>query len=143
MAPTNSYLNFDGNTGEAFNSYKSVLGGEFISLMRWKDAPEADKVPASDHEKIMHLSLPIGKGIVLMATDALESHGHPLTPGNNFYISIDAETEDEAERLFNKLSAGGQVTMALQKAFWGAYFGMFTDKIGIQWMVRYDHNQQK
>jgi PhnB protein len=143
MATINPYLNFDGNTEEAFNFYKSVFSGEFMTLMRWKDAPEADKLPASDHQKIMHVSLPIGQGNVLMATDALESHGHSLTPGNNFYISINAESEEEAVRLFNGLSAGGHVTMALHKAFWEAYFGMLTDKFGIQWMVSYDYNQHK
>jgi PhnB protein len=120
MATINPYLNFNGNTEEAFNFYKSVFGGEFITLLRFKDAPEADKVPAGDQEKIMHVSLPIGKGNVLMATDALESCGHSLIPGNNFYISINAESEEEANRLFNGLSAGGLVTMALHKAFWGA-----------------------
>ncbi len=143
MATINPYLNFKGNTEEAFNFYKSVFGGEFITLMRWKDAPEADKMPASDRDKIMHVSLPIGNGNVLMATDACESMGHALTVGNNFYISISPESEEEAERLFNGLSAGGRVTMPLHKAFWGAYFGMFTDKFGIQWMVNYDYNQQK
>jgi PhnB protein len=143
MPTINPYLNFNGNTEEAFNFYKSVFGGEFITLMRFKDAPEADKIPAGDQEKIMHVSLPIGKGNVLMATDALESCGHSLTPGNNFYISINADSEEEADRLFNGLSAGGLVTMALHKAFWGAYFGMFTDKFGIQWMVSYDYNHPK
>jgi len=143
MATINPYLNFDGNTEEAFNFYKSVFGGEFMALMRWKDAPEADKLPAGDREKVMHVSLPIGKGNVLMATDACKSMGRPLTVGNNFYISISPESEEEADRLFNGLSAGGQVTMPLHKAFWGAYFGMFTDKFGIQWMVNYDYNQQK
>ena len=143
MATINPYLNFKGNTEEAFNFYKLVFGGEFITLMRWKDAPEADKMPAGDQEKIMHVSLPIGKGNVLMATDACESMGQTLTVGNNFYISISPESEEEATRLFNGLSAGGKVTMPLHKAFWGAYFGMFTDKFGTQWMVNYDYNQQK
>ena len=143
MVTINPYLNFSGNTEEAFNFYKSVFGGEFITLMRWKDAPEAGKMPASDHEKIMHISLPIGKGNVLMATDALESCGHSLTLGNNFYISISTESEEEAARLFGGLSAGGQLTMPLHNAFWGAYFGMLIDKFGIQWMVSYDYNQQK
>jgi len=140
MATINPYLNFKGNTEEAFNFYKSVFGGEFITLLRFKDAPEADKIPASDREKIMHVSLPIGKGNVLMATDACESMGYTLTIGNNFYISINAESEEEATNFFNGLSAGGKVTMPLHKAFWGAYFGMFTDKFGIQWMVSYDYN---
>ena len=143
MATINPYLNFNGNTEEAFNFYRAVFGGEFTTLQRFKDTPEADRVPASDKEKIMHVSLPIGKGNVLMATDALESMGHALTVGNNFSIAVNAESEEEADKLFSGLSAGGQVTLPLQKAFWGAYFGMLADKFGIQWMVNYDYNQKK
>ena len=143
MATINPYLNFDGNTEEAFNFYKSVFGGEFITLMRFKDAPDADKIPAGDQEKIMHVSLPIGKGNILMATDASESMGQTLTVGNNFYICIAVESKEEAEKLFYGLSAAGKIEMPLQDMFWGAYFGMFTDKFGIQWMVSYDYNQQK
>ena len=143
MATINPYLNFNGNTEEAFNFYKSVFGGEFMVLMRWKDAPEADKIPPSDREKIMHVSLPIGQGNVLTATDACESMGQTLTVGDNFYVCIGVDSKDEAEKLFNGLSAGGKIEMPLQDMFWGAYFGMFTDKFGIQWMVSYDYNQQK
>ena len=143
MATINLYLNFQGNTEEAFNFYKSVFGGEFTSLQRFKDTPEAGKIPASEQEKIMHIALPIGKGNVLMATDALESMGHKVIAGNNFSISIQAESKEEAERLYNGLSAGGKIEMPLQDMFWGAYFGMFTDKFGIRWMVNYAYNQQK
>lgn len=143
MATINPYLNFNGNTEEAFNFYKSVFGGEFMALMRWKDAPEPDKIPPSDREKIMHVSLPIGQGNVLMATDACESMGQTLTVGNNFYVCIAAESKEEAERLFNGLSEGGKTQMPLQDTFWGAYFGMLTDKFGIQWMVSYDYNRPK
>jgi len=142
MATINPYLNFPGNTEEAFNFYKSVFGGEFITLQRFKETPEAGKVPANEQDKIMHIALPIGNGNILMATDALESMGQTLTPGNNFSIAIQAESEEEADKLFNGISAGGQVTVPLEKAFWGAYFGMCTDKFGIQWMVNYDYNQQ-
>lgn len=140
MATVNPYLNFKGNTEEAFNFYKSVFGGEFISLQRFKDTPEADRVAPEDRDKIMHIAMPIGKGNILMATDALESMGHPLTMGNNFYLSITAGSETEADKLFNGLSVGGKITVPLEKAFWGAYFGMFTDKFGVQWMVNYDYN---
>jgi PhnB protein len=141
MATVNPYLNFNGNTEEAFNFYKSVFGGEFITVQRFKDTPEADKIPEADRDKIMHIALPIGKGTILMATDALESMGHPLTVGNNFYMSVNANSEKEADKLFKALSAGGRVTIPIEKAFWGAYFGMFTDKFGIQWMINYDYNQ--
>ena len=87
MATVNPYLNFNGNTEEAFNFYKSVFGGEFLALMRFKDNPECGQVSESDKERIMHIALPIGKGAVLMATDALESMGQKLTFGNNFYIA--------------------------------------------------------
>ena len=143
MATINPYLNFEGNTEEAFNFYKSVFGGEFAMLQRFKDTPEAGKVPANEQDKIMHIALPIGKGNMLMGTDALESMGQKLKHGDNFSIAIGADSEAEAEKLFNGLSAGGKVIMPLEKAFWGAYFGMFTDKFNIQWMVNFDYNQQK
>lgn len=139
MATINPYLNFNGNTEEAFNFYKSVFGGEFIVLQRFKDTPEADKVPAEVRDKIMHVSFPIGKGNVLMGTDAIESMGHKLTTGNNIQMSLTTESEAETEKLFNGLSAGGKVLVPLGKQFWGAYFGMLVDKFGIQWMVNYDY----
>jgi PhnB protein len=139
MATLNPYLNFNGNTEEAFNFYKSVFGGEFITLQRFKDTPEADRVAPADKDKIMHISLPIGKGNILMATDAVESMGHKLTVGNNFSLSLSAESEKEADKIFNGLSAGGKIDVPMSKMFWGAYFGMFTDKFGIQWMINYDY----
>lgn len=141
MATINPYLNFKGNTEEAFNFYKSVFGGEFQALQRFKDTPEGDKLSAADQEKIMHIALPIGNNI-LMATDALESMGQKLTFGDNLSISISTDTEAEADRIFSSLVAGGQVTMPLEKMFWGDYFGMLTDRFGIQWMVSYAYTQQ-
>jgi PhnB protein len=141
MATLNPYLNFKGNTEEAFNFYKSVFGGEFKELQRFKDTPEADRVPENEKDKLMHISLPIGPGNILMAIDALESMGHKLTVGNNFYLSLSADSESEADKLFNGLSSGGKATMPLQKTFWGSYFGMVTDKFGINWMVSYDYKQ--
>lgn len=140
MATINPYLNFPGNTEEAFNFYKSVFGGEFTMIQRFKETPEADKIPASEQDKIMHIALPIGKNM-LMATDALESMGQTLNVGDNISIAIQVDSEEEADKLFNGLSAGGQVTMPLEKVFWGAYFGMCTDKFGVQWMVNHDYNQ--
>src|SRR3954447_4796864 len=142
MAKFNPYLNFPGTTEEAFNFYKSVLGGEFLVLQRFSDAPDSDKMPPDIREKIMHIGLPLGDGNVLMATDAIESMGYPLTVGNNFCISISPESKEEAERLFNGLSAGGKVEMPLQDMFWGAYYGSFTDKFGVKWMVNYDKQQR-
>jgi PhnB protein len=139
MATINPYLNFMGNTEEAFNFYKSVFGGEFKDVQRFKDTPESPKVPENEKNKLMHISLPIGPGNILMATDALESMGQKLTFGNNFYLSLNADSEGEADKLFKGLSAGGTATMTLQKTFWGSYFGMLTDKFGIRWMVSYDY----
>jgi len=143
MVTINPYLNFPGTTEEAFNFYKSVFGGEFITLQRFKDTPEAARIPAVERDKIMHISLPIGEGNILMATDTMESMGHSVTPGTNFHISVGTSSEEEAKKIFNALSAGGKVTMPLDKMFWGAYFGMCTDKFGIQWMVSYDYSQDK
>lgn len=150
MNTINPYLNFGGNTEEAFNFYKSVFGGEFATLMRFGDmhgqagcdeAAEGGKISEADRNKIMHIALPIGNGSVLMATDALESMGQNLNAGNNFSLSINAESKEEAEKVFNGLSADGKITMPLGDTFWGAYFGMFSDKFGIQWMVNFDYNK--
>lgn len=141
MAQINPYLNFMGKTEEAFNFYKSVFGGEFVMLQRFKDTPHGDSMSAEDKEKIMHVALPIGNSL-LMATDALESMGQSLTFGNNFSIAIDPEDIDEATRIFNELAVGGQVIMPLEKKFWGAWFGMLVDKFGVQWMVNYDDRQK-
>jgi PhnB protein len=141
MATINPYLNLPGNTEEAFNFYKSVFGGEFAALQRFKDTPGADKVPQEEKDKIMHVSLPIGKENMLMATDSLESMGDKPDDCSNFYISLSAESKDEAEKLFDELSAGGKKEMPLQDTFWGDYFGMLTDKFGIRWMVSYRPNR--
>lgn len=138
MKNVNPYLNFRGNTEEAFNFYRTVFGGEFLTVMRFKDTPEGDRVPAHERDKIMHIGLPIGNGTILMATDALESMGHKIQPGNNFHISIDADTKAEADILFKKLSGEGTVVIPMDKMFWGSYFGMCTDKFGIQWMISFD-----
>ncbi|HEX7574574.1 MAG TPA: VOC family protein [Bacteroidota bacterium] len=141
MATLNPYLNFAGNTEEAFTFYRSVFGGDFTTLQRFKDTPEAGRVPEKEKNMLMHVSLPVGKANSLMATDALESMGHKLTVGNNIQLSLEAETKDEAEKLFKGLSAGGKVTVPLNDTFWGAYFGMLVDKFGIQWMVNYTHQK--
>jgi uncharacterized glyoxalase superfamily protein PhnB/predicted alpha/beta hydrolase family esterase len=143
MATVNTYLNFNGNTEEAFTFYKSVFGGEFTTFQRFSDTPHGEHLPANEKDKIMHVSLPIGKGTILMATDFLESMGQKLIAGNNFSIAVSPDSKEEAKKLFDGLSAGGTVTMPLEDTFWGAYFGMFTDKFGVQWMVNFDYNQHK
>ena len=142
MAVSNVYLNFPGNTEEAFNFYKSVIGGEFIMVSRFGDTPEGDRLSEGDKKKIMHISLPIGGGTMIMATDAMESMGQTVTFGNNFYICLSTDSEEESDKIFNGLSAGGQIEMKLEKTFWGSYFGSFTDKFGVKWMVDYAYNQQ-
>jgi PhnB protein len=141
MPALNPYLNFNGNTEEVFNFYKSVFGGEFDTVMRFKDMPQEYQDPADDGQKIMHMSLPITGGDMLMGSDVPQRMGK-VTNGTNFHIAINAISKEEAEKLFNGLSAGGKVLMPLSKAFWGALFGMFTDKYGIDWMVNYDETRR-
>ena len=142
MVTINPYLNFLGNTEEAFNFYKSAFGAEFTTLQRFKDVPGSENLSESDKDKIMHVTLPIGKSTILMATDALESAGHTVTIGNNISLSINVDSEAEADKIFNALSADGKIEMAMEKTFWGAYFGMFEDKFGIKWMINYDYEQK-
>ncbi|GAL85894.1 hypothetical protein MYP_3123 [Sporocytophaga myxococcoides] len=144
MSAIHSYLTFNGTCENAFNFYKSVFGGDFPAIMRFKDVPSEHPFPESAKEQIMHMTLPIGKNSILMGSDSPEVFGgDPVVQGNNFSVAIVAESEEEARRLFNGLSEGGKVTMPLEKAFWGAYFGMFTDKFGIHWMVNYDYENNK
>ena len=132
------YLNFAGNTEEAFNFYKSVFGGEFASVVRFKDMPiEGFTVPKEVEDKIMHIGLPIGKDQVLMGTDALESLGHKVVPGNNLHISIQADSKENADRFFAALSQGGKVEMPMADQPWGDYYGNFQDKFGIRWMINF------
>lgn len=140
MALINPYINFNGNTEEAFTFYKSVFGGEFAKIMRFKDLASAD-FPVSEKEanKIMHIALPIGPN-VLMANDVPESMGRTNENENRSKICISAESKEEADHLFNGLSAGGQIEMPIADSPWGSYFGMFRDKYGIEWMVDFDPN---
>ncbi len=138
----NPYLNFDGQTEEAFTFYKSVFGGEFNGLQRFKDIPsEEQPMPDGEGERIMHISLPIGDGNYLMGSDISEKMGMKLSKGNNVYISLHPESMEEAERIFNALSEGGTIEMKFEKMFWGDHFGSFTDKFGVQWMVNYHEEE--
>ena len=143
MPSFDTYLNFPGTTEEAFNFYRSVFGGEFAAIQRFKDSPEAEKMKGSDGDKLMHIALPIGKSNLLMGTDVLESQGQKLVAGNNFYISVNADSQQEADKIFNGLSQGGKVVLPMQNAFWGTYFGMVNDKFGIQWMITFDPKKNK
>ncbi len=140
MATVNTYLNFSGNCEEAFNFYKSVFGTEFSYIGRFGEMPPQEGCEPMNEEfanKIMHVSLPIGNTI-LMGSDTGGEWAPNFVQGNNFAISINTDSKEEADVLFNGLSAGGMVTMPMADTFWGAYFGMFTDKFGINWMVNYD-----
>jgi len=143
MKSMNIYLNFKDNTEEAFNFYKTVFGKEFSMLQRFKDIPESEDVQENDKDKIMHVSLPICDGYVLMGTDAPESMGFKINVGNNFYINLNVDSEEEADTLYKALSADGKVQMDLQNTFWGAYYGSLTDKFGIQWMINFEKKPMK
>ncbi len=137
MATVNCYLSFEGTCEAAFNFYKSVFGGEFTYVGRYKDMPSPDQpIPDSEKEKIMHVGLPISKETALYGCDVSEvMGGFKLIPGNNFSICVSPESESEARRIFDALSAGGTVVMPMEKTFWGSLFGMAVDPFGINWMV--------
>lgn len=143
MVTINPYLNFNGNAEEAFNFYKSVFGGEFIIVQRYKDSPDTSKIAKEDMDKILHISLPIGKNNILMASDIPKGMNFPYNPGNNYHFSLETDSKEETARIYNALSKGGKVHMELGDTFWGAYFGMFADKFGIQWMVSYTYPKEK
>ena len=144
MTKLNIYLNFAGNTEKAFNFYKSVFGGEFTLLIRFKDMPmEGVNIPKEDENKIMHISLPVGKDNVLMATDILESLGMELKQGNNVHVSVHPDSKEEADRIFNALSAGGTIEMPISDQMWGDYYGSFKDKFGVWWTINYTYPKAK
>lgn len=134
----NPYLNFAGNTEEAFQFYKSVFGGEFLGVVRFKDMPiPRAPVNKADENKIMHIALPVG-GQVLMASDVCGPWADKFVVGTNTYITIHPESKEEADRVFKALSAGGKVEMPMGDQPWGAYYGSFKDRFGIQWMINYE-----
>jgi PhnB protein len=138
MALINPHINFNGNAEEAFTFYKSVFGGEFAAVMRFKDLSSTEfPVAEQDANKIMHIALPIGKNI-LMANDVPESMGPVNENENRSKIAISAESREEADKLFNGLSKDGNIEMPIAESPWGSYFGMFRDKFGIEWMVDFD-----
>lgn len=140
MTKLNPYLNFDGNCEEAFEFYKTVFGGEFPYKGKFKDMPDFDKSGMSPHhgERIMHVSLPISAETMIMGSDTGGEWASQFNQGNNISLSISTNQKPEADRLFRELSAGGVITMPLADTFWGDYFGMFTDKFGINWMISYN-----
>ncbi len=139
MALINPHINFNGNAEEAFTFYKSVFGGEFAKIIRFKDLAGTEfPVAEKEENKIMHIALPIGKGSMLMGNDVPEILGKTNENENRSKIVIRAESKEEADKLFNGLSVGGQIEMPISDSPWGSYFGMFRDKYGIEWMVEFD-----
>jgi PhnB protein len=140
MATINPYINFNGNAEEAFNFYKSVFGGEFETIVRFKDLESAEfPVPENEANKIMRIVLPIG-GNTLIANDVPESMGPVSENENRSKIAISAETREEADKLYDGLSEGGAVEMPMAESPWGTYFAMLRDKYGIEWTVEFDSN---
>ena len=141
MATINPWVNFNGNAEEAFTFYKSVFGGEFAKVIRFKDlaGPEFS-VAKNEENKIMLITLPIGKTNMLMANDVPQIMGQVNENENRSKISISTESKEEADKLFNGLSAGGNVEMPMSDSPWGTYFGMFRDKYGIEWMIEFSLN---
>lgn len=143
MATLNPYLTFDGKTEEAFLFYQSVFGGEFPGGMnKFSDMPDHDDIPEEHLDKVMHVFLPISDGNVLMGSDSMESMGHNVKPGNNVQLSLQPESKQEADKLFDGLSEGGEVIMPMEDTFWNAYFGMFIDKFGIHWMINFSYEKE-
>lgn len=138
MANINPHINFNGNAEEAFTFYKSVFGGEFATIMRFKDLASDEFVVAeTEANKIMHIALPIGNS-VLMGNDVPEILGRTNENENRSKIVISAESKEEADKLFNGLIVGGEIEMPISDSPWGSYFGMFRDKYGIEWMIDFD-----
>lgn len=144
MAKINPYIHFNGNAEEAFNFYKSVFGGEFAMVMRFKDIAIPESIAtANEANKIMHIALPIGKHDILMGSDSPAALGTHNLNETRSKISISAESKGEADKLFTGLAAGGQIEMPIADSPWGSYFGMLRDKFGIEWMVDFDAKYNK
>ena len=139
MRTINPWINFNGNAEEAFTFYKSVFGGEFANIIRFKDLANTEfPIAENDANKIMHIALPIGKHNVLRANDVPEFMGRVNENENRSKISVSAESREEADKIFNGLSAGGDIEGPMGDSPWGTYAGMFRDKYGIEWIVEFD-----
>jgi PhnB protein len=141
MRAITPWINFNGNAEEAFNFYKTVFGGEFTKVIRFKDLASAEfKVPENEENKLMHIALPIGSNNVLMANDVPEIMGWVNENENRSKIAVSAESREEADKVFNGLSAGGEIEGPMGDSPWGTYAGMLRDKYGIEWIVEFDPN---
>lgn len=140
MPKVSTYITFDGKCEAAFEFYRSVFGTEFEDINRFSEIPPQEgqaPIPKELGNRIMHVVLPVNEHMVLFGSDTMPEHNHIV--GNNISLSITTETKEEADYFFSKLSEGGLITMPITDTFWNAYFGMFTDKFGIQWLVNYDY----
>lgn len=143
MPKLNPYLNFDGKAEEAFTFYKSVFGGEFVGgIHRMGNAPGTENLSEEEKQRVMHIALPIGNDL-LMASDIMPSMNQQLTVGNNNYISVFPDSRQQADEYFKALSEGGKIEMPLEDQFWGDYFGCFSDKYGVYWMINYNETMVK
>lgn len=145
MASIDPYLHFEKDCEKAFNFYKSVFGGEFTSFNRFSEMPPHPeyKVPEEEKDRVMHVTLPIGKDSYLRGSDTSSVFNPNMTPpSNNFSVSVNVDSQEEADRVFQGLAEGGQVTMPIGKTFWNSYFGSCNDQFGVQWMVSFDLGQQ-
>jgi PhnB protein len=140
MKNVDIYLNFNGNCGEAFGFYKTVFGGEFIAAQKYGDVPGSEKMPVSDREKYIHLSLRLTPQTTLMGSDIIGSDRPEAVFGTNFHVCLQTDSEKEADKLFASLSTKGKIEMPMNKTFWGAYFGMCQDPFGVHWMISYHTN---
>ncbi len=142
MLSVSPYLSFNGNCEVAFNFYKSVFGGDFSYVGRYKEMPSEQPLPDSEKEKILHISLPLTKTVSLMGADSSELFGQKTVFGDNNAITLSTENEEETRRIFNALSDGGKTSMPLDKTFFAKLYGMFTDKFGVAWMIVLEDEQQ-
>lgn len=142
MKTVTPIITFDGNAREAFDFYKSVFGGEFTSVMRYRDMQMTANLPEDELDRIAHVALPLGRDYMIMGGDSLNSFGKPLKAGNNVGITLEPSDAQEADRLYNALSDGGEVEMPLEQTEWAEKFGQCIDRFGIQWVINYTGNVQ-
>lgn len=142
MVKIHPYLIFNGDAEAAFNFYKDAFGASFLNVQRFKEGPGFENATDEEKEMILHISMEIAPGYILMASDCPPTVP-AATTGTNISLSVDAASKEEADRVFNALAEGGEITMPLADTFWNAYFGMLRDKFGIMWMVNYDHGKKE
>jgi PhnB protein len=141
MTKVNPYISFNGNAEEAFTFYKSVFGGDFETVMRWGDNPQCAEMSDADKNKVMHIAINVGDSVIMGSDHVGGPDGEPFKPGNNFTIAIAPDGRGDADRLFAGLSAGGRVFMPMTDMFWGGYFGSFSDKFGIRWLINQNNGR--